>query len=114
MAYALKTTRGSITKPQESYIKSLRANLSDEQVEAITGMSPLDLSCKMGYLSMAEASRIIDEMKVAGRKPQATQTAKPATPAQVQERTYGAGSHSPRNEATYDLNPLDPMAQRLS
>jgi len=41
-------------------------------------------------------------------------TPQAATKTQIHERAYGRGSHSPRNEACYDLNPLDPMAERIS
>jgi len=109
----IKTTRGSITRPQESYIKSLRAKLTDEQVQEITGMTPLELACTMGQLSMADASRIIDAMKAAGRKPATTQTTtKPAMTTQTRPSTRHY-STSPRSTAIYDLCECDPQAERI-
>jgi hypothetical protein len=112
---------GHITPKQKSYLSDLIAELYEAyaNLEEMEGLLPEALR-KEGRFGItncgkAEASERIDQARalLAQSKSGALQKQvrqRPASPAQIEQRTYYMAG---RNEPCYDLNPLDPMAERI-
>lgn len=111
--------KGHITRSQKSYLEDLIAKLYERypDVEQMEGALPETLRSEgrwgIANCSKAAASERIDQAKAmlaTAKQSRRAQKQRPASPRTVEQRMYRA---SGSREALYDLNPMDPMAERI-